>query len=187
MNATSTIRSPSRVIALRAQAAGRAVPRHVIASTTSCGTSPGPSSRFTATHVHGKEARRRARQQQQQRRRKGRGTRVAVGATDENVEVGIAEAMAAARTCEASGLSPGAGLQDAEAQAEAAFADMINTTVDVTGEELSGAALSRLAQGGKMDRDSTSRKSAGLLGDIKDLFGALSKGAHIVKQKGGRV
>lgn len=113
--------------------------------------------------------------------------RVLVGATEENVDAGIAEAMAAARTCEASGLSPGAGLRDAEAQAEAAFADMINTTVDVTGEELSGAALSRLAEGGRMDQESTSKKSAGLLGDIKDLFGALSKGAHIVKQKGGRV
>lgn len=112
---------------------------------------------------------------------------VVVEATGEGVDVDIADAMAAARACEASGLSPGAGLRDAEAQAEAAFADMINTTVDVTGEQLSGTALNRLAEGGRMDEESTSKKSAGLFGDIKDLFGALSKGAHIVKQKGGRV
>ena len=43
----------------------------------------------------------------------------------------VREAMAAARACEQSGVSPGAGLKDAEAQAEAAFADMINTSIDV--------------------------------------------------------
>lgn len=64
---------------------------------------------------------------------------------------------------------------------------MINTTVDVTGEELSRDELNQLAEGGRMDAASTSKKSAGLLGDIKDLFGALGKGAHIIKQKGGRV
>ena len=106
---------------------------------------------------------------------------------EEEEEGDITDAMAAARACEASGLSPGAGLEDADAQAEAAFADMINTTVDVTGEELSVEELSQLAEGGRMDRESTSKKSGGVLGDIKDLFGALSKGAHIVKQKGGRV
>ena len=84
--------------------------------------------------------------------------------------------MAAARACEAGGLSPGAGLKDAEAQAEAAFADMINTTVD---EEL--------ARGGTMDAASKGKKSGSLLDDVVGLFGALSKGAHIVKQKNGRV
>ena len=55
--------------------------------------------------------------------------------------------MAAARACEEGGLSPGAGLADADAQAEAAFADMINTTVDVTGEQLDEEALDALARG----------------------------------------
>ena len=99
----------------------------------------------------------------------------------------ISKAMADARACEESGLSPGAGLSDADAQAEAAFADMINTTVDVTGEALDSEELSQLSRGGKMDEESKSKKSGGILGDVRDLFGALSKGAHIVKQKGGRV
>jgi len=99
----------------------------------------------------------------------------------------IAGAMAAARACEEGGLSPGAGLTDADAQADAAFADMINTTVDVTGEQLDEEALDALARGGRMDAESTSKRSGGFVDDVKDLFGALSKGAHIVRQKGGRV
>jgi hypothetical protein len=99
----------------------------------------------------------------------------------------ISVAMQAARDCEAGGMSPGAGLASSEAQAEAAFADMINTTVDVTGESLGAEELETLARGGMMDKASTSKKSGSLLDDVKDLFGALSKGAHIVKQKGGRV
>ena len=99
----------------------------------------------------------------------------------------IAGAMAAARACEEGGLSPGAGLADADAQAEAAFADMINTTVDVTGEQLDEEALDALARGGRMDAESTSKRSGGFVDDVKDLFGALSKGAHTVRQKGGRV
>ena len=99
----------------------------------------------------------------------------------------IRTAMQAARDCEAVGLSPGAGLSDSEAQAEAAFADMINTTVDVTGEALGAEELENLAKGGMMDKSSTSKKSGSLFDDVKDLFGALSKGAHIVKQKNGRV
>ena len=47
--------------------------------------------------------------------------------------------------------------------------------------------LETLARRGMMDKASTSKKSGSLLDDVKDLFGALSKGAHIVKQKGGRV
>ena len=99
----------------------------------------------------------------------------------------IGKAMSDARVCETSGLSPGAGLADADAQADAAFADMINTTIDVTGEALDSEELSRLSRAGRMDEESKSKKSGGILGDVKDLFGALSKGAHIVKQKGGRV
>ena len=99
----------------------------------------------------------------------------------------ISKAMSDARVCEESGLSPGAGLADADAQADAAFADMINTTIDVTGEALDSEELSRLSRAGRMDEESKSKKSGGILGDVKDLFGALSKGAHIVKQKGGRV
>ena len=97
----------------------------------------------------------------------------------------ISKSMEDARACQTSGLSPGAGLADADAQADAAFADMINTTIDVTGEALDSEELSRLSRAGRMDEESKSKKSGGILGDVKDLFGALSKGAHIVKQKGG--
>ena len=38
-----------------------------------------------------------------------------------------------------------------------------------------------------MDDESTSKKSGTILDDVRDLFGALSKGAHIVRQKNGRV
>ena len=73
----------------------------------------------------------------------------------------ISKAMADARACEESGLSPGAGLADADAQAEAAFADMINTTVDVTGEALDSEELSQLSRGGKMDEESKSKRAEG--------------------------
>ena len=106
---------------------------------------------------------------------------------DDDDDASIAASMAAARACEASGMSPGAGLSSAEDQAEAAFADMINTTVDVTGEALDADARARLAEGGRMDGASTSRKSGGMWSDVRDLFGALGKGAHIVRQKNGRV
>lgn len=36
-----------------------------------------------------------------------------------------------------------------------------------------------------MDDTSTSKKSKGLLGDLSDVFGALSGGAHIVKREDG--
>ena len=107
--------------------------------------------------------------------------------TTESEAPGISAAMANARACEDEGMSPGAGLLDAEAQAEAAFADMINTTVDVTGEALEEGELEALARGGRMDDESTSKKSGTILDDVRDLFGALSKGAHIVRQKNGRV
>lgn len=38
-----------------------------------------------------------------------------------------------------------------------------------------------------MDKKSTSKKSKGLLGDVSDMFGALSGGAHIVKRDDGTV
>lgn len=45
--------------------------------------------------------------------------------------------------------------------------------------------VQELAQSGMMDQDSTSKKSKGLFGDMKDVFGALSGGAHIVKRDDG--
>lgn len=47
--------------------------------------------------------------------------------------------------------------------------------------------VEELAKGGSMDGTSTSKKSKGLFGDMSDVFGALSGGAHIVKREDGTV
>ncbi len=101
-----------------------------------------------------------------------------------------AKAMAVARDCEAAGLSPGAGLATAEEQADAAYADLINTSLDQRGIELSSEEVQRelqaLARGGKMwEEGSTSERSKGLLGNLKNVFDALSGGAHIEKNEFG--
>lgn len=45
--------------------------------------------------------------------------------------------------------------------------------------------VEELAKGGSMDETSTSKKSKGLLGDMSDVWGALSGGAHIVRREDG--
>lgn len=85
----------------------------------------------------------------------------------------------------AAGLSPGAGLGTAEEQAEAAYADLIATSTD--GRDLSEEEVARLAEGGEMSEAEKGRKSRGLLGDMKELFGALGGGAHIVRKEDGRI
>lgn len=45
--------------------------------------------------------------------------------------------------------------------------------------------VKELAKGGMMDKKETSKRSKGLFGDVADLFGALSGGAHIVKREDG--
>lgn len=47
--------------------------------------------------------------------------------------------------------------------------------------------VQELAKGGSMDESSTSRKSKGFFGDMSDILGALSGGAHIVKREDGTV
>ena len=47
--------------------------------------------------------------------------------------------------------------------------------------------LDKLSAAGSMDRASTSKRSRGLFGDIADVFTALSGGAHITRQKDGRI
>ncbi|CAM9804993.1 unnamed protein product [Ectocarpus fasciculatus] len=100
-------------------------------------------------------------------------------------DIDLSSAMANARANLAAGTSPGAGLESAFDQADAAFADLIVTSVDDQGVTLDDEEVQELAQSGMMDQDSTSKKSKGLLGDIKDVFGALSGGAHIVKRDDG--
>jgi hypothetical protein len=86
-------------------------------------------------------------------------------------------AMENARMNSAKRMSPGAGLPTAEEQAEAAFADMINTSMDQRGiESLSEGELENLSRGGQMwEKGSTTQKRKfGLLGDVMNLFGALA-------------
>ena len=99
-----------------------------------------------------------------------------------------AKAMAAARQCAAKGLSPGAGLETADEQSDAAYADLINTSVDQRGIELSKNDLKELNKGGKMwEKGATTgdKRKLGLLSDLGNVFKALSGGAHIEKNKFG--
>ena len=113
-------------------------------------------------------------------------------ATEETVGEFSAEdtskAMAAARQCAAKGLSPGAGLETADEQADAAYADLINTSIDQRGIELSQNDLKELNKGGKMwEKGATTgdKRKLGLLSDLGNVFKALSGGAHIEKNKFG--
>eukprot|EP00596_Hydrurales_sp_CCMP1899_P001474 CAMPEP_0119051098 /NCGR_PEP_ID=MMETSP1177-20130426/72830_1 /TAXON_ID=2985 /ORGANISM="Ochromonas sp, Strain CCMP1899" /LENGTH=120 /DNA_ID=CAMNT_0007030189 /DNA_START=195 /DNA_END=556 /DNA_ORIENTATION=+ len=92
-----------------------------------------------------------------------------------------AKAMEAARQCAANGLSPGAGLPTAEEQSEAAYADMINTTMDQKGLDLSEQELKALNKGGRMWEKGalTTVNKMGILSDFSNLWKALSGGAHI--------
>ena len=45
--------------------------------------------------------------------------------------------------------------------------------------------MEELAKGGMMDDESKTKKSRGLFGDMSDVFGALSGGAHIVRREDG--
>ena len=99
-----------------------------------------------------------------------------------------AKAMAAARQCAAKGLSPGAGLETADEQSDAAYADLINTSIDQRGIELSQKDLKELNKGGKMwEKGATTgdKRKLGLLSDLGNVFKALSGGAHIEKNQFG--
>ena len=100
----------------------------------------------------------------------------------------LARAMDNAKRNERSGYSPGAGLSSEEA-AEAAFADLINTSNDT---QLSDEDMSKLSQSSRMDDDAVARGgtkdvAGGVVGDLIRLGEVLLKGGHIVKKKDGRV
>ena len=96
--------------------------------------------------------------------------------------------MENARKSEVSRLSPGANLNSAEDQAEAAFADLINSTMDQRGiTELTEEELEKIGKGGTMweEKDTETRRKSNFFGDITNLISALSGGAHIVKNEFG--
>ena len=105
----------------------------------------------------------------------------------EENDVALTESMRKARICESNGLSPGAGLATADEQSDAAYADLINTSIDQRQiSELSEDDLKQLERGGKMwEKGSISTTKKGFFGDALELFKALSGGAHIEKNKFG--
>jgi hypothetical protein len=116
----------------------------------------------------------------------------------------LTRAMENARQNERLGFSPGAGLSSEES-AEAAFADLINTSNDANDTKTNTydlenedddkdkddeEFLSQLTKGARMDKSALSRKDTnkgGILGDLLNLGSILLRGGHIEKQKDGRV
>ena len=122
----------------------------------------------------------------------------------------LSRAMATARQNEKLGFSPGyvkgvgggggvsssvsSSLLSAEESAEAAFADLINTSSNDDGNEgeddVKKLNLSELAKGSRMSEEAVRQKDTnvgGVLGDLINLGSILLKGGHIVKKKDGRV
>ena len=100
----------------------------------------------------------------------------------------LVKALNNARNSTIQGLSPGADLLTADEQSDAAYADLINTSMDQRGiKELTDKDLIALELGGKMweveSKSKTNKK--GLIGDIFNVIKAVSGGAQIVKNKYG--
>lgn len=96
--------------------------------------------------------------------------------------------MMDARKSQESGLSPGAQMMTADEQSDAAYADLINTSMDQRGiDELSEEELELLDRGGQMWESGSTEKEnkKGLVGDLFNVFKAFSGGAHITKNKYG--
>lgn len=93
-------------------------------------------------------------------------------------------AMDKARMCQANNLSPGAGLLTADEQSDAAYADLINTSMDQRGEALSDEDLERLSKGDKMWEDgaTTKKNKLGVLGDVSNALTALFGGKYFMTQ-----
>ena len=122
----------------------------------------------------------------------------------------LSRAMATARQNEKLGFSPGyvkggggggggvsssvSSLLSAEESAEAAFADLINTSSNDDRNEgeddVKKLNLSELAKGSRMSEEAVRQKDTnigGVLGDLINLGSILLQGGHIVKKKDGRV
>lgn len=100
----------------------------------------------------------------------------------------LQKAMRKARDCASKQLSPGGGLATADEQSDAAYADLILTSMDQRGiDELDEEDVEMLTKGARMWESGATEQAnkAGLLGDLASLFKALGGGAHIVKNKFG--
>ena len=97
-------------------------------------------------------------------------------------------AMQKARACSRAGLSPGAGLGSADEQSDAAYADLILTSMTQRGiEELDEEDRKELTKGGTMWESGalSQENKIGIWGDMFNLWRAFWGGAHIVKNKFG--
>ena len=106
-----------------------------------------------------------------------------------NCQQDLIKAMENARNSSKKFKSPGAGLPTAEEQADAAFGDLINTSMDQQGmSQLSDQEMLLISRGGSMWENGakTQSRNGGFLGDLKILFAALAGGAHIEKDEFGR-
>jgi hypothetical protein len=107
---------------------------------------------------------------------------------NENDKENFIKSLQNARKNQRMNLSPGANLATAEEQADAAYADLINASLEQSNRsELTVDEIANLSRGGRMwEKGSTSKKNkAGILGDLISVFEALSGGAHIVKNEYG--
>jgi len=104
-------------------------------------------------------------------------------------QIELEKAMSNARENAAKGLSPGAGLATADEQSDAAYADLINTSMDQKGiDQLEQNELEALDKGGRMWEKGSKEKGSkrfGILSNLFDVAEALSGGAHIQKNKYG--
>ena len=98
----------------------------------------------------------------------------------------LTKSMLDARNCESSRMSPGAGLPTADEQSDAAYADLINTSIDQRKLDISSEEIKNLEKGGTMwEKSSRNSPKMGIFGAAGELFKALSGGAHIEKNKFG--
>eukprot|EP00667_Euglena_gracilis_P010003 EG_transcript_10180 len=82
----------------------------------------------------------------------------------------IQKALQDARLNLSEGKSPGAGLASAEEQAEAAYADLINTSLGFQGD-LSEEEAAQFAKAGEMGQTAGNQRGDGFMGDAMKLFG----------------
>ena len=106
-------------------------------------------------------------------------------------DINLSQALKHAKLNRESYQSPGAGIDDPFEAAEAAYADLILTSIDQ--RELEGELqeddLADLSRGGTMWEDGVKEKrnskKGGFVGDLFNALSALAGGAHIVKDENG--
>lgn len=113
---------------------------------------------------------------------------VMMSSPEEGGKEDLKKAMLNARKNLESNSSPGAGLATADEQSDAAYADLINTSMDQRGlEGLSEEELEQLSTGSKMWEKGakTQKRKMGVFGDLMNVLSAVAGGAQIEKNEYG--